>query len=98
MIYSNFTYFFVLSVSSSHNSYGTSPLMNVQTKVDQVQNVMTSSVHKALANVETIEEMDEKAELFEDQSKRFAKRAEGVQSQEKWKYRKLTIIICLAVL
>jgi hypothetical protein len=78
--------------------YGTSHLRNVQVKVEQVKETMASSVKKALNSVEQLEEMDEKAELFEDQSKKFHKRSEQVKVQEKGKYHKLMCLLATAVL
>ena len=77
--------------------YASSPLSAVQGKVDRVRDVMSSSVSKALTSVEALEDMDEKAELFEDKSKTFYKRSEQVKTLEKNSYRKLTCILCLAI-
>jgi len=78
--------------------YATSVLSSVQAKADSVKEVMASSVARALHSVETLEDMDEKAEMFEDKSKTFFKRAEEVKVIERSKYRKLTILLALGVL
>jgi hypothetical protein len=69
--------------------------LSVNIKVEAVKDVMLSSVTKALTSVEALEQMDEKAELFEDQSKKFHKRSVEVKVQEKSKYR---WIICMLVM
>jgi hypothetical protein len=78
--------------------YATSVLSNVQGKVEQVRDVMASSVAKALSTVEQLEDMDEKAELFEDKSKTFFKRTEEVKVQERSKYRALTCLLAIAII
>lgn len=88
----------LLSLLVSALSYANSPLRSVQVKVEEVKEVMQNSVARALSSVETLEDMDEKAELFEDQSKKFHKRAEEVKVQERSKYRKLTCLIATVAL
>jgi len=78
--------------------YASSPLLKVEAKTEAVREVMASSVARALSSVETLEDMDEKAEVFEDKSKTFFKRTEAVKVQERSKYRKLTILLVLGVL
>ena len=77
--------------------YATSPLSTVQQKADQVRDVIAKGVGRALNSVEALEDMDEKAELFEDKSKTFYKRSEKVLAQEKGKYRRLTLLLCLVI-
>ena len=59
---------------------------------------MTSSVNKALAGVEKMEEMDAKSDVFVDQSQRFMKRSENVKKEQKNSYRKLTCLLVTVVL
>jgi len=77
--------------------YGQSHLRSVEVKVESVRDVMANSVKRALSSVEHLEEMDEQAEIFEDKSKTFYKRGTSVKVEERSKYRKLTILLILAV-
>jgi hypothetical protein len=70
----------------------------VQVKVDVVRDVMVTSVSRALNSVEKLEEMDEKAELFEDKSKTFLKRSTLVQEEQKRSYRTITLLVALAII
>lgn len=79
-------------------SYASSPLAKVQVKVEAVRDVMQNSVARALSSVENLEDMDEKAELFEDKSKTFYKRTEAVKVQERSKYRKLTCLLATLII
>lgn len=73
-------------------------MAKVQGKVEAVRDVMQNSVARALSSVENLEDMDEKAELFEDKSKTFYKRTEAVKVQERSKYRKLTCLLATLII
>lgn len=61
----------------------------MEVKVESVKEVMEDSVRKALRTVETLEDMDEKSELFEDKAKTFQKRAVKIKEENRSKYRKV---------
>lgn len=73
--------------------HGTSKLMAVQNKVDQVKDIMKDNVAKALDNVESLDELDAKSENFENQAKKFEKSAGQVKRMMRCQNWKLTAII-----
>lgn len=78
--------------------YGSSKLTEVQVKVNEVKEVMQDNMKKALNNVETLEEMENKAENFQDQAKQFDKKSSKVKHMQKMKYYKVTGAIALFVI
>jgi hypothetical protein len=80
------------------SSYAHSQLVNVQIKVDEIKDLMQSSVDRALNNVEQLENMEEKADLFENQSKLFEKKAVKMKQKQRSNYYKLTILAVIVVL
>jgi hypothetical protein len=77
------------------NKYGSSKLNDVQVKVEEVKGVMQDNVKRALDNVESLEQMESKADDFQNQAKQFKVQAKALKVQERNKYYKVMAALAL---
>jgi len=78
--------------------YGSSKLKEVQTKVDEVKNVMRDNVDMAIGNVEKLEEMESKSVMLDDQSRAFAKKSAGVKRMMRCRNYKMVAIVTTVII
>jgi hypothetical protein len=78
--------------------YNVSKLREVQQKVDKVKSVMKENVDKALTNVEHLEEMETKAEQFQEHAKQFSKNSTKLKQLFRCRYYKITGLLALLIL
>lgn len=82
---------------SQYNSPNNNPLLHATNQVNAVKSVMRDNVEKALSNVEQLEEMESKSELFQEQAKLFDKSSSKVKSMMRCKYIKVSLIVIILV-
>lgn len=70
---------FAPTLTSVHQKYNTSSILEANKKVDQVKGVMNENIQIALQNTERIEEMDAKSQEIEQSSKEFHSKAKAVK-------------------
>lgn len=85
-------------LSQLFTKYGTDKLKNVQAKVDQVKDVMKDNVNKALANVDSLNELEGKADQFEGQAKQFEREATKTKNMMRCRNYKMNAIIAVIVI
>lgn len=73
--------------------YGDSKIAQVQKKADAVKDVMKDNVAKALDNVEKLDQMELKAEEFENQASQFQKNSNRVFKRMRCQNRKATAML-----
>lgn len=80
------------------NKYGSSKLLEVQDKVDEVRIVMKDNVKQALNNVESMGDMEAKAERFENQAQQFKTGSTNLKKMMRCRYYKVNVIIAVLVI
>ena len=78
--------------------YGSSKLDGVKNQVDEIKGVMVDNINVVLRNVETLEDLEGKAENLQRQGQVFADNATTLKSKQKWAYYKSNMMIAGVVL
>jgi len=79
------------------SKYGSSKLLDAQSRVEHVKDVMKVNVEKALGNVEHLEELEVKSEEMQAQANAFRKKASSLKWMFQCRYYKITCILVVIV-